>query len=337
MKKGYLHIATNSVNMMYNYREKFLKDAIKKYNINYVLSHRLDTELRYGESYSLLSQNSSNPGRVALVQDFFKVVGVLLRHPNHWVVFTARNILLFGLASRFTFTKLNIAYYAGLGKGMSAESMTSSTGKMLFWRFALKNYQTVYCLNHRDKSLLDLMHSNVEFIRGEGFDLAVKAPSDTSHTYQYDFGFVGRFTPEKGGRDFIAFARKNPASSFVIFGEIETQLVSDVNILSNVFVMGFVADKDEIYRSFEILLHLSSLNEGLPFVFFECIVFQKLLFAYENPTTNEFLREVGVEPVFPRRISMEVIHRFASVPTATDGMVRECRYENTNMRMLECL
>lgn len=337
IKEGRLNIATNSVRMMYNYRDKFIKDVGERYAINYVLSQDLDTVLQYGETFSIVSKNAASSGLVALLRDFFKIFFLLLRLRGRWLVFTARNILLFGLAARFTFRQLDIAYYAGLGKGMNADGINSSKFRMLFWTFVLKNYGVVYCLNRRDKELLEQLHPNVEFIRGEGFDLTCTFSDQASGPYEYDFGFVGRFTYEKGAREFIEFAEKCPTASFVIFGEVEKGISAEINRLANVAVMGFIADKGQIYRRFETLLHLSSLNEGLPFVFFECVVYRKQLFALDNPTTDEFLREVGVEPAFARPVSMDLVSRHASVPVATDDLTRQCSYENTNKRMLLCL
>ena len=62
----------------------------------------------------------------------------------------------------------------------------------------------------------------------------------------------------------------------------------------------------KIFSSFNSLLYLSALNEGLPFIFLEAIDYRKKLLAISNETTDEFLRLFGIDTYCEERLLLMV-------------------------------
>ncbi len=334
-----VNIATNSLKMFYNYRSRLLVDLRKNSRINFFLSETPDCLPRFEESMLVYSNAARSAGAVRFLLDLVAVVRLIGRADGSWLVFTARNILLFGVAALLRQKTLEIAYFAGLGRGISVELLRRSTIYRLAVRLALCRYRKVICLNERDRELLSGIHPDVVMFYGEGFELSMgeKEVNGAPKKPLFDFGFVGRFTNEKGARFFLELARTNPHRSFVIYGNVDDDFIEDISILRNIFRAGFCDDKSEIYGSFGSLLHLSNLNEGLPFVFFECVQYGVPLIALDNPTTNDILHAMGalVAPIGTRQL--EFLERYKSVLRVPSESVVSFSYQRTNRRLLEWL
>lgn len=332
-----INIATNSVRMLYNYRLKLLNDLSKKGKLKYHLSSKLDFNLSLNEEYDIFSTSSQSFKFQKSFLDLYIIFLKLRKSSGPWLVFTARNILIFGFAALLCRKKLNVAYFAGLGKGISVQNLHNLFIYRFFLRLLLSSYNVIFCLNERDNSLLNKIHNNVVLIKGEGYDLsdAVLSDNKKNDIYDFDYGFVGRFSKEKGANEFLSIARLFPIKKFIIYGDIDDEYLESIENLKNVYVAGFVDNKKTIYASFETLLHLSTLNEGLPFVFFECIKFNKYIIVLENPTTNSIVKYFNGTVMPLVALKANDINRYKTSLSIDADKIDEFSYEFTNKKVLK--
>jgi glycosyltransferase involved in cell wall biosynthesis len=332
-----VNIATNSVRMMYNYRKELLRDLAGIREIKYFLSCEADANVGFGEEIRCFSDQSNSKTIFSVMIDIFRVLLILRSSRGSWLVFTARNILIFGISARFLRKTLDVAYFAGLGKGLSANRIEKSFIYRFLMSSILANYKVVVCLNLRDKHLMDKMHRNVVYLKGEGYKFSRVDQSKIKNKYKFDYGFVGRFCEEKGASEFLELAGMMPKCRFVIYGNIEEKFVERTAALKNVSAFGFVNDKNKVYQSFKTLVHLSQLNEGLPFVFFESIQFRKSLLVCENPSTDDVVRDLGGIPI-PLSLILRGHFLFAIRElTVTPSQIEEFSYQKNNYRLLKWL
>jgi glycosyltransferase involved in cell wall biosynthesis len=85
------------------------------------------------------------------------------------------------------------------------------------------------------------------------------------------FLFLGRLSPEKGADLFVALARKNPQSGFVMAGGGPLLEGLKQNCPSNLVFAGFVSDSEKawLYENTAALVISSRVPENSPMVIFE--------------------------------------------------------------------
>lgn len=332
-----INIATNSVRMLYNYRKPLLNDLCRMGKLKYYLSSNPDCGLLLNEEHDVFSTSSQSFKFHKSISDLYNVFIKLHKSSGPWLVFTARNILIFGFAAFLSRKKLNVAYFAGLGKGISAKSLQNSFIYKFIFRLLLSSYDVVFCLNDRDNSLLNKVHNNVIFIKGEGYDLSDAAlkMQIKNDGFDFDYGFVGRFSKEKGADDFLSIASLSSNKKFIIYGEVDSDYLECIESLHNVDIAGFVDNKNAIYTSFKTLLHLSTLNEGLPFVFFECIKFCKKIIILENPTTNTIVKYFGGRVMPFEALKNKNLDHYDTLLSIGADKIDEFSYEYTNKKVLQ--
>jgi len=118
-------------------------------------------------------------------------------------------------------------------------------------------------------------------------------------------GIIGRITVTKGLNKLIQLAghaAKDPAAArlrFSLFGDAsgesgDRDLVSRLATLPNVTLKGFVADKDDIYKDLDCVLHLSVV-EALGRIFFEAIDYGKPFLGFDAAGIGEIGRLTGLD------------------------------------------
>lgn len=336
-KKSFCNIVTNSLLMMRNFRAQLLEDIALNYEIRYLLSDDPDLFIHDLPSIIRFSRSAKSSSFLFFIKDIFYAGLLLRKNSGSWIVFTARNVLIFGLAGILVSKKLNVGYLAGLGRAISVERLVNSRIYRLFIKAALSSYSVLFVLNDRDYNLLKHHHNNVKLIYGEGFGFSSSPMLTDDNLFEYDYGFVGRFIKPKGADLFIDLVKREPTKRFVIYGAIDQAYESVVRELDNLTLKGFVDSKSHIYSSFRILLHFSTLNEGLPFVFFEAVDFRKPLVALMNSSTDTFLSLIGITAHPEASIRSQTIEDLAAIPFVTNDLKSLCSYELTNKHIVNWL
>ena len=315
-------IITNSLRMFFNYRKQFYRDLANQQSVQFLLSD--STDLKIDVKSVELGLQSRSSDKVSLLRDIYKCYQMRSYLKDQTVlVFTVRNIIIYGLISIIMQKKLKCGYFAGLG-----EFFTDQRRKSLVFNWFVKQllarYEILVVLNSRDFEYISCLANNktkVLSIMGEGY--AFSFPDYEKNFVNYDYGIVGRLNLAKGGLLLKQIADRSPNRTFVVWGAIDEEL-ADIHFPPNVHFKPFESDKKKIFSSFNSLLYLSALNEGLPFIFLEAIDYRKKLLAISNETTDEFLRLFGIDTYCEERL----------LPMVKRGASFDFKYETSDLLKL---
>lgn len=325
-------IITNSLNMFFNYRSKLYDDLIKLTDIKFYLSAKRDYETL--EEVVELRFNTRSSSMMAFLGDLLKTFALVMKlKRENVIVFTARNILLFGLSALILQKELNIAYFAGLGEFFTEKRRNTSMFNWIFKKILTK-YSMIFTLNKRDYEYVRSVvkcDDKVLLLNGEGYEFSF--PSSNEAKARFDYGVVGRLNQAKGATLLIDLALKCPNKSFVVWGELDADIM-DLKFPKNVTFMGFEKDKSMIFESFKCLLFLSDLNEGLPFVFFEAIDYRKRILAKSNETTQDFLRAFNVISHSKQSLLEIIGNTNGENFEFSDSLLENYSYQNCNKKLL---
>jgi hypothetical protein len=315
-------IITNSLRMFFNYRSQLYEDLSKKQNIQFLLSEPADIKMDV-QSVELGLQSRSS-SKTSLLRDIylcFCARGYL--KDQTVIVFTVRNLIIYGIVSMIIRQKFKCGYFAGLGE-LFTHRRRNSFFFNWFVKHILARYEILVVLNSRDFNYVSSLATNktkVLSIMGEGYSFSF--PDYKNNNEMYDYGIVGRLNLAKGGLLLKQIADRSPTRSFVVWGTIDEELAC-IHYPSNVHFKSFEPDKKKIFSSFKSLLYISTLNEGLPFIFLEAIDYQKQILAIGNETTDEFLSVFGIQSYSEEQLC-SMVQR---------GVSFELRYEASDLLQL---
>ena len=294
MKKA--RMITNSLRMQFNFRARLIDDLITNGQLEILLTSEIDCSSKNDRVIISRLHLKSNSNRFF---DFgFDVLRVFVHEitseKKTTVVFTVRNVLLFGLVNRCLGQKIKIAYIAGLGRWMTSSHFRNFFFQKIFiWIFGA--YTKIVLLNQRDFELFKILkHPGIEKFNGEGYDFCSPLKTRQDGFEKYDFGFVGRGTIQKGFDKYLNLAKRYPRYSFCMIGQVDPNLITTIKGINNLHILGYVESKEEIWNSFKCHLFLSHQEEGLPFVLLESIHFQTPTIAVDNPTIHEICQDFRI-------------------------------------------
>jgi glycosyltransferase involved in cell wall biosynthesis len=335
-----VRMVTNSLRMQFNFRSKLIDDLNRKGHLEILLTSEIDCSPKNDGSIIKQINLKSNSNR--LVDFFLDIVRVFIQEvkseQNPTVVFTVRNVLLFGLVNRCLGQKVEIAYIAGLGRWMSASHFRNYFYQNIFvWIFGA--YKKVIVLNKRDFELFSMLkHPGLKKFNGEGYDFFSPLRLRPNTNKKFDFGFVGRGTIQKGFDKYLDLAKRYPNYSFCMIGQVDEKLIKKVEGIDNIHILGFIESKDKIWNTFKCHLFLSHQEEGLPFVLLESIQYQIPTIAIDNPTIDEICKDFRI-PV--RRFS-ELVSDLSQFYKTSQSLVykisldlnRKYSYDNNNYKLV---
>jgi len=126
-------------------------------------------------------------------------------------------------------------------------------------------------------------------------------------------GYVGNFSISKGQNDFLDLLIKyNIHNKVHFFGKGKQRLQLEKKAIEgklNVIFHGFVNNQEKLYRSFDILVSMST-SEGYGLVYDEALSYQKLIISYDvghiaqivKNEYNGFLIQVGNKVQFSNKL-----------------------------------
>jgi len=146
-------------------------------------------------------------------------------------------------------------------------------------------------------------------------------------------GTVGRLSPEKGHKDFIAavdiVVRKGYECSFVIVGDGPEmprlkEMIASRALESRVFLTGYLRDPVRVYEDLDLMV-LPSYTEGLPNVVLEAMAMEVPVIATRVGGTPEVIEDgengILVPPASPKAIAF-ALEEFLKKPDRYFAMVQ---------------
>ena len=171
-------------------------------------------------------------------------------------------------------------------------------GRLYFWglRMLMKLAQKNVCVSHYIKNKLvehGINGENIEVVYN-GIKTEKQMEIDENIPQKIRFGIMSRLEKYKGYPLLLRTLREYSQleNDFFVFntGSLKDEIIDLSKAKENVHYEGFVHDKKEIFKKFDVLLLLSDF-EGFGYVTIEAMLYGKPVIARDNALNREILKD----------------------------------------------
>lgn len=320
-------IFTNDSRMLWNFREPFLLELIRRNNKLKIYCNKNETINSIEHVNSRFCFNTTSPKD--LLVDCWKYSKIIAKEKPDFVInYTVRNCVIGSVYQLASNSKVKTIFFiAGLGRFYKKGAFTSKLLLHLIKNRGSNRWNKIITLNNRDFNAL--CTRNTVRIESEGINLS-KFHFDKKNIQRSKILFLGRIIPEKGIMEVLQLSkilyRFDPKLSIELYGDdsnSDDKLKSLINQGVNVKYNGMVEDVRPLIQQSDLLILPSRLNEGYPRVILEAFAIGRPVFVFDTPGCKDSYLDLGLISKFVSKDVNEMANQIINYYKQTDNYKSE--------------